>query len=457
MRRITIFRALSGLLNMRSYASEQAQQPVKRVSYELSGRSQYRLTDADYPLSVAANNETFGYDGVGNRTGHTQTPEEGEAEAITSTYNNLNQLVSQTKDGVETTFTYNPNGHTATKTTGSETTEYIYNHEERLIAVKKNGTTVGEYAYNPLGQRIKKTVNGQTTWHLYNDEGLAAEYNQQGQLIAEYQFTPYSTWMTDPLFQRRGGQVYYYQNDHLGTPQRMINANGEVVWEARYEAFGEAEIINGAVTNNLRFPGQYFDSETGLYHNYFRDYDSEVGRYVQGDPIGFRGGLNYYLYAKSSPFRYKDSLGLQYQGGTTYYDELGLPPGHYHHGPPDIPMPGPSLPTPRGFRGAFKDLMQAIGIVHWAVWSKQEAERSLWDKDLFPDEIDEEAAAEHQRSQMQKDRSDCEAGCIWKFPHEHEDIQYCPKNFVKKEECKKDCWDDYHNKVNSDPTLGYSR
>lgn len=269
----------------------------------------YRLTGADYPLTVAANDETFDYDGVGNRTGHTQTPEEGEAEAINATYNNLNQLVSQTKDGVETTFTYNTNGHTATKTTAGETTEYIYNHEERLIAVKKNGTTVGEYAYNPLGQRIKKTVNGQTTWYLYNDEGLAAEYNAYGQLLAEYHFTPYSTWMTDPLFQRRNGQVYYYQNDHLGTPQRMINSSGEVVWEARYEAFGEAEIINEAVTNNLRFPGQYYDTETGLHHNYFRDYEPGLGRYVQGDPIGLGDGVNSYIYVYSNPTYTYDPTG----------------------------------------------------------------------------------------------------------------------------------------------------
>ena len=303
----------------------------------------YRLTDADYPLTVAANDETFDYDGVGNRTGHTQTPEEGEAEAINATYNNLNQLVSQTKDGVETTFTYNTNGHTKTKTEEGITTEYIYNHEERLIEVKINGQTVGEYAYNPLGQRIKKTVNGQTTWYLYNDEGLAAEYNASGQLLAEYHFTPYSTWMTEPLFQRRNGQVYYYQNDHLGTPQRMINSSGEVVWEAQYEAFGEAEIINEAVTNNLRFPGQYFDGESGLYHNFHRDYDPGIGRYVQSDPIGLDGGVNIYLYALQSPM--------------IYIDELGLNPGHGYcmltggcdlPQFPDYPRPMPKNP---GFGG----------------------------------------------------------------------------------------------------------
>ena len=120
--------------------------------------------------------------------------------------------------------------------------------------------------------------------------------------------------MTEPLFQRKSGQVYYYQNDHLGTPQRMVNSTGEVVWEARYEAFGEAEIVTDVVTNNLRFPGQYYDGETGLHHNYFRDYDSETGRYVQADPIGLGGGPNTFAYVEGNPIGLFDPLGLISKG-----------------------------------------------------------------------------------------------------------------------------------------------
>jgi RHS repeat-associated protein len=288
-------------------------------TYNFNYDNLYRLTEADYPLDVAFNDEAFDYDGVGNRISHIRTdnvesvdPETSPANATETTlaYNNQNQL-DTTSDN--TTYTYNANGHTATKVENGTTTEYIYNHEERLIAVKINNVTVGEYAYNPYGMRIKKTVNGQTTFYLYNDKGLAAEYDSSGSLIKEYHFHPQKTWMTDPLFQRTAdNQLYYYQNDHLGTPQKLIKSNGAVVWSATYTAFGEATIAaTSAIENNLRFPGQYFDAETGLHHNYFRDYDPATGRYIQEDPIGLVGGMNVYGYAYQNPNKFSDSLGLK--------------------------------------------------------------------------------------------------------------------------------------------------
>jgi RHS repeat-associated protein len=81
------------------------------------------------------------------------------------------------------------------------------------------------------------------------------------------------------------GDFYFYLNDHLGSPQYMTNEAGVVVWEARYLPFGQA-IINGhsSVENNFRFPGQYYDSETGLHYNYHRHYDPKTGRYITADP-----------------------------------------------------------------------------------------------------------------------------------------------------------------------------
>jgi RHS repeat-associated protein len=104
--------------------------------------------------------------------------------------------------------------------------------------------------------------------------------------------------------------VYFFHNDHLGTPQAMSDLAGRKVWEAEYEPFGMATVTTATISNNLRLPGQYYDAETGLHYNYYRDYDSGTGRYLTPDPIGLEGGLNPYSYVGNSPVLYSDPQGL---------------------------------------------------------------------------------------------------------------------------------------------------
>jgi RHS repeat-associated protein len=113
------------------------------------------------------------------------------------------------------------------------------------------------------------------------------------------------------------GVEHYYHVDHLGTSQRLTNAQGETTWRMVSEAFGKtfvdttlAPTITSTTTNNFRFPGQYEDQETGTYYNYFRDYEPSTGRYVQSDPIGLAGGINTYGYVEGSPLSKIDPLGL---------------------------------------------------------------------------------------------------------------------------------------------------
>ncbi len=81
------------------------------------------------------------------------------------------------------------------------------------------------------------------------------------------------------------------------------------VWEVRYKAFGERDIITSAIANHFGFPGQYYDSESGLWQNWNRDYDQNTGRYVESDPIGLNGGVNAYLYVLANPLTFVDPLG----------------------------------------------------------------------------------------------------------------------------------------------------
>jgi RHS repeat-associated protein len=104
--------------------------------------------------------------------------------------------------------------------------------------------------------------------------------------------------------------VAYIHSDHLGTPQKMTDASKVVTWDRVQDPFGNTHSLAGAPQNPLRFPGQYADEESALSYNYFRDYDPTLGRYVQSDPIGLRGGYNTYVYVADNPTNNVDSLGL---------------------------------------------------------------------------------------------------------------------------------------------------
>ncbi|MCU7937401.1 MAG: RHS domain-containing protein [Candidatus Thiodiazotropha sp. (ex Dulcina madagascariensis)] len=297
---------------------------------------QYHYDATGNILQKATQGKTYGYDydllqRLTEAVATTQ-PETGEPQTETEgwqydpngnrTVDNLNpgSWVYDNNDRLQTSpeaaYSYDQAGHTISKTVGGVTTSYQYNAEGRLSRIEdENQALIAAYQYDPLGRRVRKTTPIETVYFHYADEGLVGELDGTGNPVRIYGYQPDSTWTTDPIYQKTAQGYAYYQNDHLGTPQQLIQKNGAKVWEGEFRAFGEVVAQTGDWENRLRFAGQYFDSETGNFYNYYRDYDPTTGRYLQSDPIGLDGGLNTYAYVGGNPVRFIDPLGLVYSPG----------------------------------------------------------------------------------------------------------------------------------------------
>jgi RHS repeat-associated protein len=120
-----------------------------------------------------------------------------------------------------------------------------------------------------------------------------------------------------------GLSIFYIHTDHLNTPRRITRrSTADVVWSWESDPFGAAGANQnpsglGTFVFNLRFPGQYYDSESRIHYNYFRDYDPVVGRYLESDPVGLRAGVNTYAYVRNNPVLRFDRKGRDAVPGWT--------------------------------------------------------------------------------------------------------------------------------------------
>lgn len=210
---------------------------------------------------------------------------------------------------------YGPQLYNTCSTTSQTNWGYSYSAFNQVIQVTAGGVTVADYEYNGLGQRSRKVLaDGTATRYVYGLKGeLLAETDDVGTVRKEYVYLNGRLLVVNDI---AANATYYVHADHLGTPKLMTGQTGQIVWSAEHDPFGAAMVNEDpdgdgiAVTLNVRFPGQYYDSETGLHYNYFRYYDPITGRYTTSDPIGLAGGLNSYAYAINSPINWSDRLGL---------------------------------------------------------------------------------------------------------------------------------------------------
>ncbi len=282
--------------------------PVSNITKKTTAEGEYayqydevsRLTKATHPV---LEDESYSYDLLGNRLTAAGVPDG-------ASYNANNALLRYGEAALE----HDANGNLVKQTLGTEVRHYLYDVDDRLVRVEDgSGNILAEYYYDPFGRRLWKEVNGVKTYFGYADEGLIGEYDENGVETKAYGYRPDSLWTTNPLFQKTGGGYYWYQNDHIGTPQKLLDNAGNVVWAAYYEAFGHAQVDVAPIENHLRFAGQYYDVETGLHYNWHRYYDPVGGRYLSTDPILFNDvGKSLYGYVLGNPVNLIDPKGTDW-------------------------------------------------------------------------------------------------------------------------------------------------
>ncbi|WP_192560155.1 RHS repeat-associated core domain-containing protein [Pseudomonas allokribbensis] len=192
-------------------------------------------------------------------------------------------------------------------------TEYRYDSQHRLIGLTRPDGKTATYQYDAFGRRIRKTVDGQSTEFFWQGDHLIAESSKEQHRSFIYE--P-GTFRPLALLDGKGPKracPFYYQLDHLGTPQELTDYSGDIVWSAKYSAYGKVTSLELATEDYLdqplRFQGQYFDAESGLHYNRHRYYDPDAGRYLTPDPVKLAGGLNQYQYVPN-PTGWVDPLGL---------------------------------------------------------------------------------------------------------------------------------------------------
>jgi RHS repeat-associated protein len=223
-------------------------------------------------------------------------------------YNASNQLTSIPG----TTYTYDNNGNTKTKTTAAGTTTYTWDFENRLTQVALPGTTgTVTFKYDPFGRRVQQAftqgVTTTTTNYLYDGMNLLEEVDNSGSVLARYNQT---RGLDEELSEFRGGATSYYEADGLGTITSLSNGAGALANTYSYDSYGRLTASTGTLTNPFQFTGREFDQETGSYYYRARYFDQNSGRFMSEDPIKFGGGINFYAYVHNNPTNLNDPFGL---------------------------------------------------------------------------------------------------------------------------------------------------
>lgn len=200
------------------------------------------------------------------------------------------------------TFEYDGRHHIHSRSSAGGRTVYHYDSRDQLVRVELP-TGVWAAEYDAQGRRLRKVFRDQATEYYWSGNQLAAEIRSDRSLrlyiysdplaLAPWMFVDYASLEASP----ESGKRFFVLSDQVGSPVRIIDDLGEVVWRGESLPFGQMLLgATNTLTYNPRFPGHYWDDELGLNYNRYRYFDPVLGRYIQSDPLGIGGGTNVYAY-----------------------------------------------------------------------------------------------------------------------------------------------------------------
>ncbi|MER5312847.1 RHS repeat-associated core domain-containing protein [Streptomyces sp. NPDC002773] len=293
------------------------------IEDSLAGRRTFLLDAASRVREVQALGwtERYAYNAAGDQS-RTALPSQapGQSAAGDRQYEGTRLIRAG-----RTRYSYDEQGRLTlrrTKTLSGTTLtwHFQWDAEDRLTQVQTPEGDRWRYLYDALGRRLAKQRLDQdaeqvkqTTTFRWDGAQLAEQQGDDATLVWDYAGPR-------PLSQRemKAGSTQQEINrrffaivtDLVGSPTELVSADGSLAWRARSTAWGSTQWNkNSTAYTPLRYPGQYFDPETGLHYNFNRYYDPEVGRYLSPDPLGIAPSINHYAYV-ANPFVLADPLGL---------------------------------------------------------------------------------------------------------------------------------------------------
>jgi RHS repeat-associated protein len=269
----------------------------------------------------------------------------------------------------EMRYDYDERGNVVRRERDREAVRLAYDESDSLIETETSQKVRTAYGYDAFDKRAWKQTGSQRTEFHWNVHRLCREIRDENSRRIYVYLSPdeNAPAMFVDLKRESGGEwqkkSYYIHQDGIGTPIAVSDESGEIVWSLETEPFGQARVNDPlGLDFNLRAPGQYFDTETGLCYNGYRIYDPETNRFLQPDPLGLAGNMNLYAYP-ANPLQQTDPLGLSTGcggGKGKPEEEQGKPTAE---GTPPAPKSLKQLPK---FRGRTpKEIRQMLKEAGW--------------------------------------------------------------------------------------------